>query len=517
MKNFLNLLKLDVLQRIRTYRFFVMVALGLYLAAGFVPAPDASYSTINLGDFRPIYNSVWVGALTAMMSSLLICMVGFFLIDGSLGKDIALKIDTYIRSGAISRQRYLLLKAWSNSVLLAIITLFIFLMALIMYFIRRESGGFSFPDFLIPFMLVSVPSAIFTGHLSVILETLTGRYTAVRMIIFLFCIAAIFPTMQNAAPGDLTYYRDALGLSNFFGQIRGLIQQEFSTNLSGISMGYQFFDRHDQISFVIGDFRYSANFISSRLVIIAVMTGLLMVSSKIPLTLFRSPVTLNIKPERTVSRATDKQKPDRPAGVTYGQNFARLIKIDFKSLVTFKKQNINWLIAAIWIASVFVPVNVSHSYLLPLMVLFSSNKIASLGVRAYQTNIIQYSRVFPKFYSRQMLTHLLATLIWLLLLATPIMVRLLINQELLPIVNIGVGLLFLALLAQLIGTISRSARLFEIVLVLLTYFMINGLSLFDYVGASGGEYAARLFIFMVFASPVMAFFHYLWIINKANG
>ena len=65
MNKFLTLLKLDLLQRIRSYRFFIIIAVGIYLGAGFVPAPDASYSTINLGDFRPVYNSTWVGAMTA--------------------------------------------------------------------------------------------------------------------------------------------------------------------------------------------------------------------------------------------------------------------------------------------------------------------------------------------------------------------------------------------------------------------------------------------------------------------
>lgn len=515
MKNFLNLLKLDVLQRIRTYRFFVMVVLGLYLAAGFVPAPDANYSTINLGEFRPIYNSVWVGALTAMMSSILICMVGFFLIDGAIGKDRNLKVDIFIRSGAISRRKYLFLKAWSNSMMLCIIILFIFLMALMMYFIRRESDGFSFLDFLIPFALVSIPAAIFTGHLSVILEALTGKYTVVRIIIFLLSLAAIFPTIQNTAPSDLTYFRDTLGLSNFFDQIRVLIEQQFGETLSGISIGYQFFDRPEQTNFVIDEFKYPLSFVISRPIIVLIMTGVVALSAVLPETLFRTTLAIPVGPKKIKGETTtQKQAIDRPVSVSYSQNFVRLMLIDFKALLTFRKQRINWLIAALWVVSLFVPLNVSHSYLLPLMVLFSSNKIAALGARVYQTQIIQYSRVFPGFYSRQLLTHLTAVLAWLLLLALPVMIRLVIDQSIDQVLHVITGLLFIGLLAQLLGTINKSARLFEIVLVLITYFLINGLPFFDYLGALGDENANMLLIVMLIASPLIWLLHYLWVKNR---
>ena len=383
MKSFLNLLKLDVLQRIRTYRFFIMVVLGLYLAAGFVPAQDASYSTINLGEFRPIYNSVWVGALTAMMSAVLIYAVGFFLIDGAIGKDHKLKVDLFIRSSAISRRKYLFLKAWSNSVLLCLITFFIFLMALMMFFIRKESGGFSFLDFLLPFALVSIPSAIFTGHVSVILETLTGKYTVVRIILFLVGFAAIFPAIQNAAPSNWVYFRDTLGLSNFFAQIRLLIEQQFGETLVGISIGYQFYDRPEQTSFAIDEFKYPFNFVLSRPFIVLLMTGFLALTSRLPVMLFRTSLASPARSKKAdITITTPKnQLINRPLKVSYSQNFVRLILVDLKASLTLRKQRINWLITVLWIVSFIVPLSIAHSYLLPLMVLFSSNKIAALGAR----------------------------------------------------------------------------------------------------------------------------------------
>ncbi|MEL7148302.1 MAG: hypothetical protein AAFO69_18150, partial [Bacteroidota bacterium] len=496
MKSFLNLLKLDVFQRVRTYRFFIMVVLGLYLAAGFVPSPDANYTTINLGEFRPIYNSVWVGALTAMMSAILIYAVGFFLVDGAISRDHKLKVDLFIRSGAISRRNYLFLKAWSNSVVLCLIVVFIFLMALLMFFIRKESGGFSLLDFLIPFALVSIPAAIFTGHLSVILEVLTGKFTVVRIFLYLVGFAAIFPTVQNASSSEWIYYRDTLGLSSFFAQIRLLIEQQFGETLSGISMGYQFFDRPEQISFVIDEFNYPLNFVISRLFILSMMAGFLVLSSRLPVMSFgTSLVTLSRPGEANVEVLKYKHQPiDRPKHVSYSQNFLRLVLIELKASLTFRKQKINWLIAAMWGASLFVPLSIAHSYLLPLMVLFSSNKMAALGARVYQTQMIQYSKVFPGFYNRQLLTHLMAVLAWLLLLALAVTLRLIMDQSIGQVLHIITGLLFMVLLAQLLGAISKSGRLFEILLVLITYFMINGLPVFDYLGAFECQYADTLLI-----------------------
>lgn len=516
MKNFLQLLKLDVLQRVRTYRFFIMIAVGLYLAAGFVPAPDANYSTISLGDFRPVYNSVWVGALTAMMSSLLICVVGFFLIDGSMGKDQQLKINLFIKSGMISRRKYFLLKAWSNTALLCIIVLFIFVMAVVMYFVRRETVEFSLIDFLLPFAVVVIPSAIFTGHLSVILEALTGRYAVIRVVLFIFSLALIIPTMQNVEINDVLYYRDALGMGNFIGQIEYIINQEFGATLSGISMGYQFFDKSEQIDFVISAFSYPLNFVLSRLFIPAVMILLVSLSSRLSDKMFQgisSPIQKNTNEDhQTILKKRSIQKP--AFKVTYSQNFLSLVLIEFKSLLKSQNRWLTGLVAALWISTWFTPTSVSHAYLLPLMVLFSSNKIAALGSRVYQSSIHLYSKAYSSFYVRQLLTHLVAVFSWLILLAIPLVIQLSIAGDFMSILAICTGLLFLVVVAQLLGSINKSGRLFEIILVLITYFLINELPWFDYLGAIQFAQSELLSFSLMGSIPVLWLVHFWWVKSR---
>ena len=265
--------------------------------------------------------------------------LGFFLIDGSLGKDKSLNIDVFIKSGVISRKKYFLLKAWSNTIMLNIIVVFIFVMAVIMFFVRRETDDFSFLDFVVPFVTITIPASIFTGHLSVILEAVTGRFSVVRILIFVFSLALILPPMQSASPGDLIYFQDALGLSNFFLQISNILQQEFHTTLSGFSMGYQFYDKTDEIDFVISEFSYSFSFLLSRSLIPVLMTLLVLASSLMPEKVFKNSFSGNQRSENQEGSMNEfSQSLALPSfKVTHEHNLIRLIILDFRSLVTFKK------------------------------------------------------------------------------------------------------------------------------------------------------------------------------------
>ena len=58
------------LNKVRTYRF--LIVLGLTIAAGyvFVPASDANYVTLGWGSgttfYRGVYDSAWIGSMVAL-------------------------------------------------------------------------------------------------------------------------------------------------------------------------------------------------------------------------------------------------------------------------------------------------------------------------------------------------------------------------------------------------------------------------------------------------------------------
>ncbi|WP_243456863.1 hypothetical protein [Polaribacter batillariae] len=77
MKPFLNIIKLDYLQRTRNYNFLITLCASLAIAYTFVPEPNANYSTIRISDYVGYYNSAWFGYVTAIMSSIFLSLIGF--------------------------------------------------------------------------------------------------------------------------------------------------------------------------------------------------------------------------------------------------------------------------------------------------------------------------------------------------------------------------------------------------------------------------------------------------------
>ena len=58
----------DFLERVRSYKFLIILALMIVVAYLFAPASGASYVTIDLEGYRGLYNSAWIGASFALLS-----------------------------------------------------------------------------------------------------------------------------------------------------------------------------------------------------------------------------------------------------------------------------------------------------------------------------------------------------------------------------------------------------------------------------------------------------------------
>ena len=121
MKSFLTIIKLDYLQRTRSYTFLITLCASLAIAYTFIPEPNANYSTIRITNYIGTYNTAWFGYVTAIMSSLFLSLIGFYLVNNSIKTDLNTKVGQIIASTKIENFNYLFSKALSNFlVLLAI-------------------------------------------------------------------------------------------------------------------------------------------------------------------------------------------------------------------------------------------------------------------------------------------------------------------------------------------------------------------------------------------------------------
>ena len=106
------LMRAGYLNKVRTYRF--LIVLGLTIAAGyvFVPAPDANYVTLGWGSsttfYRGLYDSAWIGAKVALLTGLFLALTGFYVVNDSIKRDERTRVGQIIATTPLSNSVYTL-------------------------------------------------------------------------------------------------------------------------------------------------------------------------------------------------------------------------------------------------------------------------------------------------------------------------------------------------------------------------------------------------------------------------
>jgi hypothetical protein len=67
----------------------------------FVPPVTAGYKIMLLGNYRGLYNSTWIGTMVAMCAPLF-ALIGFYLVNYSVKRDIDTRVGQIITSGILT-------------------------------------------------------------------------------------------------------------------------------------------------------------------------------------------------------------------------------------------------------------------------------------------------------------------------------------------------------------------------------------------------------------------------------
>ncbi|RXM38987.1 hypothetical protein BOQ62_14240 [Chryseobacterium sp. CH21] len=187
MRKLFNTLKGDYLQRSRSYAFLITIAIAVYVAHAFVPPPEADYSTLNLSGYNGVYNSAWAGHISALMTTLMLSLCGFYLVNGAIKKDIDTEVGLIIAATPITNSGYLFVKFLGNIMILFTISGITLLVGIIMFFIRNSGYPFQIGHFLSPYFFMAVPVVILVSGLAIAAEVFLSRRTILQNVIYFFC------------------------------------------------------------------------------------------------------------------------------------------------------------------------------------------------------------------------------------------------------------------------------------------------------------------------------------------
>lgn len=156
-RRFAAIVLADARQRWRAPRF--LAGLLILVAATWFcfPAADAGYRVLGIGPYRTAYSPAWAGMVVAMLMSWL-SLIGFYLVRGTVTRDIETRCWQLLVATPLSRFGYLLAKWVSHLLVLGAIALGMLAVAWAALLVHLQAPSLEPVQMLLPFLVLGLPA-----------------------------------------------------------------------------------------------------------------------------------------------------------------------------------------------------------------------------------------------------------------------------------------------------------------------------------------------------------------------
>jgi hypothetical protein len=456
---------------------FLVTALGA-IALGYVAIPPASatYAMVKVGSFRGMYDSAYIGMMLAMIGSLWLPLFGFYVVRSSIARDISTGVGETLAASPLRTPMYLLGKYLSNLMVLAAMAAALALIAPVMQLLRGESTGLDMTALWLPIVLFCLPVLTVAAAAAVVFETIPLLRGGAGNILWFF----IYPSMFLA------------GIPLIYGTITAGFQADLAAQHPGMD---------DAISIgltaepgALGQFTWSGMDVGPTLV--AASVGLIAASTLVAV--IPSFWFTRFDPSRlqTSLSKTSTQQPSATPEPSATPTFSRTVRglspaergHAFLGLligeVRIHLGSVSrwwWLtLAIVTVAALAVPADrvgtaLLFAWLLPVLLW------SRLGTLTYEQGVDPLVECGVSPRSRLIAEWGAGVLIAAVAGVGPL-VKMLLALDLTGVTAWVAGAALIPALALLIGSIGRSARVFQAVYLVIWYAVLNGVAAVDVMG-----------------------------------
>jgi hypothetical protein len=486
--------KADFLQRSRSYQFLLTLGVCMYLSYTFVPPPVSSYLTVHLGNYRGFYNMAWISHSVAMMACGFLFFAGFFLVNNSIERDIKTGVGEIIATTQISNYHYLLGKMLSNFLVLMTIIGGAFLMSIFLFFKYAEDPSLHIGQLIAPFIWMAMPGMMFLASLTVLFEAIFAKRRVLMnttfVLLFFFAINPDFPLHDF-----ISKWIDPFAIQSMMLEIERIAYEQFGVqNETTMSFGYQILGENIKLeTFHWEGFEYTLNFILSRLVWFPISFIILLIPFKYFHRFEIRPSTFDLfkkKPKDLVENLEMSIKNNHSFHsiktlpvVEYSFSFLPLVIAEWKMMLKGTSKWW-WLITlGLWIATIFVPLEITHLMILPILWFWQITKISSISIKEIESQTELYIFAAYRPLWRQLLSRIGALVGWLWFLALPLLLRLLMEGNVYGFAGVLSGGIFITMSSLCLGEWLESKKLFEALFSASIYMLLNKAPFIDFVNA----------------------------------
>jgi ABC-type polysaccharide/polyol phosphate export permease len=216
-----HLVRADFLERVRRYNFLVTLAFAVYLGYCCVTGKVV----IRLDEYRGVYNSAWVGCLMALVATMFLSLIGFYIVKNTIQRDQETRVGQILATTPITKSFYTVAKMISNFAVLATMVAVMAIAAVVMQWLKAEDSHVHLWELLSPFLIFALPAVAFTAGLAVLFENLPGLRGGAGNVIYFFVwtalLAAPAATLDKGGRvGEGVYFRDFSGIVSVMSQMQ---------------------------------------------------------------------------------------------------------------------------------------------------------------------------------------------------------------------------------------------------------------------------------------------------------
>jgi len=510
-----HLAKADFLERARRYSFLITIAVTIGAGCFFVPPIGANYVTLDLGGYRGVYNSAWVGGLVALLTAMFLWMFGFYLVKNAVERDRRTGVGQIMAATPLRKPAYTLGKWLSNFAFLAAIVLVLALAALGMQLIRGEELRVEAWPLVSPFLLMALPAVAVISGVAVLFEMIPGLSGGFGNVVYFF--VSIFVL-------DVSYRSgwDPLGMSALKSSITSALESASLPYDGSFGVGYAPLEGsmaewvESAGGYVpIGDLRvfrwegvaWTADMLVSRLAWLCAGAAVALLAAiffhrfdpargtvlrvgslarRLRGAPLDAPATASVIPARVT---VPVRAPVSLGRLTTGQrrySFPHAVLAELRLMLRAHPLWWHATLAGLIIACLVAPAEEARRMLLPLAWIWPLTVWSAMGARERRHHTEQFVFSAARPLGRQLPAMWLAGVVVAALAGGGWATRLLLNSDWTSLVAWASGALFIPSLALALGSWSGSSKLFEVVYTMWWYVgPMNQVPALDFTGASG--------------------------------
>jgi hypothetical protein len=488
------------LNKVRTYRFLIILVLTIVAGYIFVPAPEANYVTLGWGSdtafYRGVYNSAWIGANVAMLTGTFLALLGFYVVNDTIKRDEQTRVGQIIATTPLSNSVYTLGNTLGNFAVLSTMIAVVLFTSLGMQLFRGETFTIDLWALIAPFLMLVLPVMFLVAAIAVLFETRPLLRGGIGNVAYTFMWLIGLPLSSDLIDlFGLTAILQSMGAAGL-AEYPGIVHNSF---IMGFSWGFP--TGRTLSTFTWLGIQWTSEILQTRLLLLGLATGIALLAS-VRFSRFdpalESRKIIEAPPSEVIEvREADtyevvplKEVQLRPLGeealqFRFGPMLVAESRLILKDLKTFPIIGMGGSAAAgaLIILGFVLPLDTARGILLPFAWMLPVLIWSKLGTREarHQTEQLVFSSA--NYLRRQLPAVWLSGVLLAMVTGSGVALSLALHGEWFGLLAWGVGVLFIPSLAICLGVWTGSSKSFEFIYTLLWYLgPINRVVLLDFMG-----------------------------------